>query len=199
MSGMERARNRLGKSDLKETRAADFEVTTEKPTKSARVDSIRPTGGIRSSNVSRDGRSANASLQTVNDGAKRNLTYIIREGLLYALHPRDTGSGERVCVPSHPKGHKGESLHRTLMVKEIHSNSLVCHLGANRTYEELRRRAYWPKMRDDVELFVATCEECQRFKIGRRKPQGHMLPLQVPLRPGTHYSIDFMTGLPPTT
>ena len=95
MSGMERTRNRLGKSDLKETRAADFEVTTEKPTKSARVDSIRPTGGIRSSNVSRDGRSANASLKTVNEGTKGNL-YHPRRSPLRVTPARYRQRGTRV-------------------------------------------------------------------------------------------------------
>ena len=196
MRGMEGTRNRSKKLDSGEVEKVDFAATAKKPTYTGSTDPTKQEGGIRSSSVSRDGRSANASPSNAKDGTTRGLTYLIRDGLLYASHPRETGIGERVCVPSHPKEKDGESQLRSLMVKEIHSNSLLCHLGANRTYEELRRRAYWPKMRDDVEHCVATCEECQRFKLGRRKPQGHMMPLQIPLRPGTHYSIDFMTGLP---
>ena len=51
-------------------------------------------------------------------------------------------------------------------------------------------------MRADVEDYVSSCAECQRFKNGRQKPQGKAIPTQTPMRPGTHYSIDFMTGLP---
>ena len=51
-------------------------------------------------------------------------------------------------------------------------------------------------MKADVQDYVNSCPECQRFKNSRLKPQGRMLPTQTPMQPGTHYSMDFMTGLP---
>jgi hypothetical protein len=125
MGGMERHGNRSKKLASRETKTDDLAVTTDRSDYSAAVDSTKQAGGKPSPNVSRDKRSANVSPTLATSGTKRNLTYLIREGLLYALHPLNTKEGERVCVPSHPKDKNGASLLRNLMVKEIHSNSLV--------------------------------------------------------------------------
>ena len=61
---------------------------------------------------------------------------------------------------------------------------------------EVIRRTYWPKLNEDVQAFVAACEDCQRNKIDRQAPQGYLQPLQTPARPGTHYSVDLLTSLP---
>ena len=44
--------------------------------------------------------------------------------------------------------------------------------------------------------YIRTCEECQRNKGNTKKPMGLGHPLQIPARPGTHYSIDFLTRIP---
>ena len=43
---------------------------------------------------------------------------------------------------------------------------------------------------------IQKCDQCSRNKTQRRKYQGLLEPLQKPLRPGTHYAIDFVTPLP---
>ena len=70
------------------------------------------------------------------------------------------------------------------------------HLGAARTTMELSKRVYWPNMHAFVREYIAGCDVCQRNKSDHRRPMGKGLPLQTPMRPGTHYSVDFLTGFP---
>ena len=123
--------------------------------------------------------------------------YTIRDGLLYLLPtPHGRKGGEKLCIPNSTIGGRNGMTLRLQMVADMHDNALACHTGVDRTLIQLKNRVYWPGMKADVEEFIAACPECQRFKVDRRRPQGHAVPTQIPLRPGTHYSLDFMSGLP---
>ena len=123
--------------------------------------------------------------------------YTIRDGLLYLL-PSTHGrkGGEKLCIPNSTNGGRNGMTLRLQMVADMHDNALACHTGVDRTLTQLKNRVYWPSMKTDVEEYISACPECQRFKVDRRRPQGHAVPTQIPLRPGTHYSLDFMSGLP---
>ena len=56
---------------------------------------------------------------------------------------------------------------------------------------------FWPKMRRDVERFVARCTTCQKAK-SRLNPHGLYMPLPVPSIPWADISMDFILGLPRT-
>ena len=100
-----------------------------------------------------------------------------------------------MCVPDN-SGHAGESTLRRRLVAEIHNNAMAIHMGTARTIQELQKRAYWPNLTRDVKEYIAECEGCQRNKGNTKTPMGLGHPLQIPSRPGTHYSIDFLTGIP---
>eukprot|EP01050_Picozoa_sp_SAG11_P016343 SAG11_NODE_2219_length_3674_cov_3.448951_3_plen_173_part_00 len=85
---------------------------------------------------------------------------------------------------------------RTKIIQEVHNSSLSIHLGRNRTIAELQRRVYWPNMSRDVCRLVEACILCNQNKIDRRKPQGLLRQLEMPIRPGTHYSTYIVTHLP---
>ena len=53
----------------------------------------------------------------------------------------------------------------------------------------------WPKMRRDVERFVARCTTCQKAKL-RLNPHGLYMPFPVPSVPWEDISVDFVLGLP---
>ena len=53
---------------------------------------------------------------------------------------------------------------------------------------------FWPKMRRDVECFVARCTTCQKAK-SRLNPHGLYMPLPVPSVPLEDISMDFVLGL----
>ena len=79
-----------------------------------------------------------------------------------------------------------------------HTHKLSGHPGSARTEEFIRRRFWWPGLSADVKTFVAACDICARNKNSHRPPAGLLHPLEVPTRPWSHISLDFVTGLPPS-
>lgn len=71
------------------------------------------------------------------------------------------------------------------------------HFGADKSYAALWSCYYWPRMRKDMEeLYVPSCNECQRNKASTRKPVGSLHPLPVPDRRRGSVAIDFIGPLP---
>ena len=118
--------------------------------------------------------------QEVLDGLVRR--YWVENNLLYA-------KGSRLFVPS------GGGLKHELL-KETHDPQWAGHPGVERMVALLSRSYYWPKMRDDVELYVKTCLVCQLDKTERRKQAGLLQPLPIPEKPWVSISLDFVVGFP---
>uniref|UniRef100_A0A8C1BXI7 Integrase catalytic domain-containing protein n=1 Tax=Cyprinus carpio carpio TaxID=630221 RepID=A0A8C1BXI7_CYPCA len=53
-------------------------------------------------------------------------------------------------------------------------------------------------MARDIRLFILACSVCAVSKSSNRPPAGLLQPLLVPLRPWSHISLDFVSGLPPS-
>ena len=49
----------------------------------------------------------------------------------------------------------------------IHDDPTGAHFSVRAMYEKLKERYYWPKMKEDIETYVKSCDQCQR----RRKPK----------------------------
>jgi hypothetical protein len=58
----------------------------------------------------------------------------------------------------------------------------------------LSQTYYWPKMEDDVELYVRTCLVCQQDKTLRQREAGLLQPLLIPKKPWVLVSMDFIVG-----
>ena len=71
------------------------------------------------------------------------------------------------------------------------------HFGVKKTEDILATHFYWPRMRRDVERFIARCTTCQKAK-SRLNPHGLYMPLPVPSVPWEDISMDFVLGLPRT-
>jgi hypothetical protein len=71
------------------------------------------------------------------------------------------------------------------------------YFGAKKTEDVLAGHFFWPKMRRDVERFVACSTTCQNAK-SRLNPHGLYMPLPVPSAPWEDISIDFVLGFPKT-
>ena len=72
------------------------------------------------------------------------------------------------------------------------------HFGLDKTYAALARRFFWPHMGVTAKKFIESCAVCQRHKGAARSAQGLLMPLEVPERPWSDVSMDFITGLPKT-
>ncbi|KAE8747036.1 hypothetical protein FOCC_FOCC006291 [Frankliniella occidentalis] len=87
-----------------------------------------------------------------------------------------------------------EKRHECLQL--CHDSPISGHGGFYRTFERLRRTAYWPGMRDEVKDYVARCQDCQQVKKDRRKPPGLMGTGRVVSAPFEAISTDLVGPLP---
>ena len=82
------------------------------------------------------------------------------------------------------------------LLRVHHDGPLAGHLATDKTYNLLRRKYYWPKMKDDIGEYCNTCLVCQGGRVIREKPQGQMQSLPLPDNPWDIFTMDFLTGLP---
>jgi hypothetical protein len=71
------------------------------------------------------------------------------------------------------------------------------YFGVKKTDDVLSAHFFCPKMRRDVERFVARCTTCQKAK-SQLNPHGLYMSLPVPSVPWANISMDFVLGLPRT-
>jgi hypothetical protein len=99
---------------------------------------------------------------------------------------------QRIYIPA------GSNLRNTL-ISIHHDDPLAGHFGHTRTLELIKRKYHWPNVHIDVAEYVRDCQICQGVTAKRHKPYGKLQPLPIPSRPFAEISMDFVTGLPPTT
>ena len=66
--------------------------------------------------------------------------------------------------------------YRELVLEQSHDNVLAGHCGVTRTLQKLKKRFFFPKMRDFVKHWVKTCSICQTRKSPNKLPRA---PLQT--------------------
>ena len=106
-----------------------------------------------------------------------------RDGLLWF--------GQRLCVPN-------DKALRTKLLAEMHDAPSGGHFGRDKTGAALMKRFSWDGMSRDVAQYVASCDMCQRIKHGQQLTPGLLMPLPVPEDIDSHWTMDFVTGLPKT-
>jgi len=84
---------------------------------------------------------------------------------------------------------------RARIMKLKHACKVAGHFGRYRTMELITRYYYWPNMEDEVRKFCNECDNCQRTKAPRHAKHGLLHPLEMPSKPWTHISTDFITDL----
>ncbi|GBG87127.1 hypothetical protein CBR_g44584 [Chara braunii] len=98
----------------------------------------------------------------------------------------EKAGNKRLCVPS-------REFLRSLFLGECHY--ATGHFGYKKTAANLLQRLWWPTMMRDAQLYVETCQVCQRDKPRTQAPLGLLKPLLIPERPGESSSMDFMDTL----
>jgi len=85
---------------------------------------------------------------------------------------------------------------RGAIMLSFHDFPLAGHLGFSRTYINIKKRYFWPKMRRDIKHHVASCLGCQKRKASNRRRQGFIRPLPIAEDVFDTVGIDLITKLP---
>ncbi len=48
------------------------------------------------------------------------------------------------------------------IMKLFHDHETAAHFGKETTYDKVKQKYYWPTLKSDVEIYVKTCDQCQR-------------------------------------
>ena len=86
---------------------------------------------------------------------------------------------------------------REKLLNEYHAGSCAAHLGSKKTLGALKRKYFWPSMKNDVFEYVHGCLACLQRK-GRRVPTGPRASLPKG-KPFHIVASDIFGPLPPTT
>ena len=76
---------------------------------------------------------------------------------------------------------------RKFVLEQLHEGG---HVGAEKLYERIQKRFYWPNLYRYVATHATQCETCQRCKASNRPPKAPLLPVQVPEIPMHFITID---------
>ena len=76
---------------------------------------------------------------------------------------------------------------RKFVLEQLHEGG---HFGAEKLYERIQKRFYWPNLYRYVTTHASLCETCQRCKPSNRPPRAPLLPVQVPELPMHFITID---------
>jgi hypothetical protein len=109
------------------------------------------------------------------------LNFSIQEGVVY--------KDQRLLVPT-------DSTLKTRVLQYYHDHPLVGHVGSEKTIELVKRDLYWPKMDEEIKLYVTTCHSCQKHKSSHQLPIGLLKPIEIPTQQWSHVSMDFIGPLP---
>jgi hypothetical protein len=108
--------------------------------------------------------------------------YIIKKGILYKI--------------------KEDKLLRVIRRYEfeglmymMHNHELLAHFGIKATQNKMREKYYWKNMAKDIEIYIKSCDSCQRR--GKLIGKNELHPIKVK-EPFYQIGIDFVEPLPIT-
>jgi hypothetical protein len=96
--------------------------------------------------------------QYVNDADFKDVLLHFKDGKVWNKFVVNDGfvfRANELCIPA--------SSVRLLLLQEAHGGGLMGHFGAKKTEDVLAGHFFWPKMRRDVERFVARCTTCRKL------------------------------------
>jgi len=90
---------------------------------------------------------------------------------------------------------KNEEL-RAEVIQLHHDVPAAGHRGRWKMVELVTRNYWWPGVTRDVGKYVKGCNLCQRMKNRIEEPAGKLKLSEVPKKPWSHLTVDFITKLP---
>lgn len=87
---------------------------------------------------------------------------------------------------------------RPRLITETHNSAAGGHKGVTKTYNRLRKRYHWARIKRHVQKFVQNCRPCQLKKLVRIKTKQPMTLTDTPDSAFDKISMDIMGPLPTT-
>jgi len=81
------------------------------------------------------------------------------------------------------------------MLWMLHDHPTAGHFGIQATYEKVKERYYWKNMMKDIEIYVKSCDKCQRRGKSNKENELHSIGIKEPFY---QIGIDFVRPLPIT-
>jgi len=85
---------------------------------------------------------------------------------------------------------------RSTVLNICHDSPSAGHYGIKKTSSLIYRDFWWPSLYSDVKNYIRSCDTCSRSKDFKHKPYGFLQPLEIPSKPWSSLSMDFITDLP---
>jgi hypothetical protein len=79
---------------------------------------------------------------------------------------------------------------------ELHKRPYTGHLGYQKMITTTRKQFYWPRLKMDIDDYLAKCIQCQQLKVEHRHLVRFLQPLPIPEWKWETISMDFITELP---
>jgi len=83
---------------------------------------------------------------------------------------------------------------RPMLLKYFHDSALAGHLGAFKSFHKIANNFWWPRMRNEIFLYVRKCHLCQRAKPAQNTQVG-LHTAQPPAQPMERVYVDFVGPL----
>ncbi len=83
---------------------------------------------------------------------------------------------------------------RSELISRHHDDLLAGHFGIKKTWELIAKKHYWPTLRQDVKVYVKSCNVYLALKVVCHKPYKNLQTVPVPSHWWKNLSIDFFTS-----
>jgi len=118
----------------------------------------------------------------LNNEPRSTKKYSLIHGILYYRNVK--ANRDTLFIPQHM---------RTVIMTEFHEDPISGgHLGFFKTFQKIKQRYCWPKMKQQIGQHVQACHNCQTRIIQRHKPYGTMQFFEIPKEAFHRIQIDVM-------
>ena len=119
----------------------------------------------------------------LNIGKEGLLRLRFNGGKRSSLHQFGKIVRNRVIIPN---SYKNKIMHL------VHRSPTAAHMGMRRTWQRARNNFWWPKMKQELEDFVARCEECGKNKHMNHPNVAPAVETSIPSEPLEEVMVDFV-------
>ena len=120
---------------------------------------------------------------------RKLIQYELKDGLLFQSSTTNGHQVHKLCIPK-------DLRHQVMYM--AHHNPLSGHRGKTKTFARIEKHFVWPKMRGEIERYVASCPECQKTSLAST-PKAPMGITKLSAEPFSRVCVDIVGPLEPAS